>query len=597
MELCIPVDRMALNGRCACGAKSELLGRNVNLRGPRFHPFGADIDRISRKRLEAALNSDHLVKAKDRKVGPRERRQLAMRAQSTFASSREHITKVQSSFAFKESAGLESRNWEKNLQYCKLRFMPAAAAAAAACLSWTLCSSAVASPITIDGTVQMPTTPVSENLRTYVETQLRRELQAQIKVQKDWLDEIGQPLSEWTIDDHVRRTLEERFRSRLDESGKPVSKLEIRESEVVPIFKPPVIASKKDNVANVGIAASSTREENSVSTTTPQSVNPTLERATELVAVAALPLGPVVSAASRTVGSAASMAAIEASGTVAAAAVPGVSLFARIISHFGGGGVAGAMGATLVYPLDTIKTRMQAQSDEEGEEANYKDELDCLRQVVTKEGIGSLYSGLVPQLIGIAPEKAMKLTVNEILMEMLECQMPGVGPWALELIAGGGGGFSQVVFTNPMEIVKVRLQTQAKDAKQKNSWDVIKELGVRGLYNGSAMTLARDIPSSAIFFAMYTLIRQVYPDQSFVAGFVAAIPATVLVTPFDVVKTRLQMERAAGEVPYENGYACFVTILQKEGAGALFKGSFARVLKTSPQFGITLMLYNLLCGG
>lgn len=126
-------------------------------------------------------------------------------------------------------------------------------------------------------------------------------------------------------------------------------------------------------------------------------------------------------------------------------------------------------------------------------------------------------------------------------MEMLECQMPGVGAWALELIAGGGGGFSQVVFTNPMEIVKVRLQTQAKDVKQKNSWDVIKELGVRGLYNGSAVTMARDIPSSAIFFAIYTLIRQVYPDQSFVAGFMAAIPATVLVTPFDVVKTRLQV--------------------------------------------------------
>lgn len=57
------------------------------------------------------------------------------------------------------------------------------------------------------------------------------------------------------------------------------------------------------------------------------------------------------------------------------------------------------------------------------------------------------------------------------------------------------------------------------------------------------------------------------------------------------------MERAAGEVPYENGYACLVMILQKEGLGALFKGSVARVLKTSPQFGITLMLYNILCGG
>ena len=126
-------------------------------------------------------------------------------------------------------------------------------------------------------------------------------------------------------------------------------------------------------------------------------------------------------------------------------------------------------------------------------------------------------------------------------MEMLESQMPGARVWALELLAGGGGGLSQIVVTNPMEIVKVRLQTQAKDVKQKNSLDLIKELGVRGLYNGSALTLARDIPSSAVFFALYTAMKQVYPDQTFVAGFVAAIPATILVTPFDVVKTRLQV--------------------------------------------------------
>jgi hypothetical protein len=57
------------------------------------------------------------------------------------------------------------------------------------------------------------------------------------------------------------------------------------------------------------------------------------------------------------------------------------------------------------------------------------------------------------------------------------------------------------------------------------------------------------------------------------------------------------MERPDGEVPPANGYECFMMILQKEGVGALFKGSFARVLKTSPQFGVTLMLYNILGGG
>lgn len=40
--------------------------------------------------------------------------------------------------------------------------------------------------------------------------------------------------------------------------------------------------------------------------------------------------------------------------------------------------------------------------------------------------------------------QAMKLTVNELLLEVLETMMPGARIWALEFIAGGGGGFSQV---------------------------------------------------------------------------------------------------------------------------------------------------------
>lgn len=137
--------------------------------------------------------------------------------------------------------------------------------------------------------------------------------------------------------------------------------------------------------------------------------------------------------------------------------------------------------------------------------------------------------------------QALKLTVNEVMLGILEQHLPGARVWALEFIAGGGGGLSQVLVTNPMEIVKLRLQIQSKVGSPKGLWEMIQELGFRGLYNGSGITLARDVPSSAIFFACYALITQLYPDQRFWAGFLAAIPATILVTPLDVIKTRLQV--------------------------------------------------------
>lgn len=80
------------------------------------------------------------------------------------------------------------------------------------------------------------------------------------------------------------------------------------------------------------------------------------------VAVAGSVAG-AASAASRAVASSGGTSVVSTSLTVLQhSALPGSTLLARIAQHLGGGGVAGAIGATAVYPLDTIKTRMQAQS-------------------------------------------------------------------------------------------------------------------------------------------------------------------------------------------------------------------------------------------
>lgn len=67
-----------------------------------------------------------------------------------------------------------------------------------------------------------------------------------------------------------------------------------------------------------------------------------------------------------------------------------------------------------------------------------------------------LYRGLLPQIVGVAPEKAIKLTVNDFVRDKFTIN--GQVPLWAEVLAGGCGGASQVIFTNPLEIVKIRLQ-------------------------------------------------------------------------------------------------------------------------------------------
>ncbi|XP_009944953.1 PREDICTED: calcium-binding mitochondrial carrier protein Aralar2-like, partial [Leptosomus discolor] len=72
------------------------------------------------------------------------------------------------------------------------------------------------------------------------------------------------------------------------------------------------------------------------------------------------------------------------------------------------------------------------------------------------------------------------------------------------------------------------------------------------------------------------------------------MPAASLVTPADVIKTRLQVAARAGQTTYSGVVDCFVKILREEGPKALWKGAGARVFRSSPQFGVTLVTYELL---
>lgn len=50
-------------------------------------------------------------------------------------------------------------------------------------------------------------------------------------------------------------------------------------------------------------------------------------------------------------------------------------------------------------------------------ELMYRNSIDCFRKVIRHEGFFGLYRGLLPQLMGVAPEKAIKLTVNDLVRD------------------------------------------------------------------------------------------------------------------------------------------------------------------------------------
>ncbi|XP_076891149.1 calcium-dependent mitochondrial ATP-magnesium/phosphate carrier protein 2-like [Bidens hawaiensis] len=88
--------------------------------------------------------------------------------------------------------------------------------------------------------------------------------------------------------------------------------------------------------------------------------------------------------------------------------------------QLGCGTVSGALGATVVYPLQVVRTRMQAQTPS-GSTA-YKGMFDVFLKTYQKEGTRGFYKGLVPNLLKVVPAASITYLVYETMKNTLDLE-------------------------------------------------------------------------------------------------------------------------------------------------------------------------------
>ena len=156
------------------------------------------------------------------------------------------------------------------------------------------------------------------------------------------------------------------------------------------------------------------------------------------------------------------------------------------------------------------------------------------------------------------------MTVND-LVRGIGSNEDGSITMKWEILAGLTAGGCQVIFTNPLEIVKIRLQMQGNTKnlskpgeiphKHLNASQIIRQLGLRGLYKGASACLLRDVPFSAIYFPTYANLKNICLDliqmiklniKTFNLAIISSwcfswCSSSFFTTPADVIKTRLQV--------------------------------------------------------
>lgn len=178
---------------------------------------------------------------------------------------------------------------------------------------------------------------------------------------------------------------------------------------------------------------------------------------------------------------------------------------------------------------------------------------------------------------------------------------------SLSILTGATAGATEAFVVVPFELVKIRLQDKASAGKYNGMMDVviktIRTEGPLAMYNGLESTMWRHILWNAGYFGCIFQVRQLLPAASsksskmtndLISGSIGGTIGTILNTPMDVVKSRIQNSpKVAGQTPkYNWAWPAVATVAKEEGFGALYKGFLPKVLRLGPGGGILLVVFT-----
>ncbi|KAK9826574.1 hypothetical protein WJX74_003521 [Apatococcus lobatus] len=246
------------------------------------------------------------------------------------------------------------------------------------------------------------------------------------------------------------------------------------------------------------------------------------------------------------------------------------------LGNLAAGATAGCAVEAALYPLDTIKTRMQAVTSGAP-----------IGELLKGGGLRALYSGLWGNLVGVAPASAIFLCVYEPIKKAVCQGLPEDRQFFGPIVAGASAGLAASLVRVPTEVVKQRMQTGEFNRAVIALKTIVQTEGLVGLFAGYRSFLLRDLPFDAIEFFAYEQLKVTYskslknrrplnPAETSVIGAGAGMVTAICTTPLDVLKTRLMTQGA--KKTYSGPFDCLSRILKDEGASALFKGWQPRVV-------------------
>jgi solute carrier family 25 (adenine nucleotide translocator) protein 4/5/6/31 len=193
----------------------------------------------------------------------------------------------------------------------------------------------------------------------------------------------------------------------------------------------------------------------------------------------------------------------------------------RLTTSFVSGGLAGATGTTILYPIEFLRTRLAMDTGGTAETRKYKGMFDVLKSIVRSDGVLGLYQGYGVALVG--------------------------------------GVLYRIVFLGGYDALKSEIVLR----KQKQ--------------------YLSDLPTpSSIEMTMESSLPQLSWGERIASAQAISVTAGTLVYPFDSVRRRMMMQAgvAKSERLYRNSFHCIAMIARREGIRGFYLGLGPNVVRS-----------------
>ncbi|KAA8897799.1 mitochondrial carrier domain-containing protein, partial [Sphaerosporella brunnea] len=237
--------------------------------------------------------------------------------------------------------------------------------------------------------------------------------------------------------------------------------------------------------------------------------------------------------------------------------------------HALSGALSSALGNLLIYPLNTVSTRLKVQRHAmalRNDEELYESHFDAFRKIYEREGIAGFYHGAGWDTAGhvvngfwyFMAYTALRKQRLYILGHRTKTALPVMEELTLGIAAAALSGLASAPFSN----IVTRKQTHAilyPGAKHPSFadifHDIMREKGITGFWSGYAASLLLTFNPS-ITFLLYEAVKphavlhkgaDLDKFDIFMLAAACKAAATTLMYPLNIVRIRSQMEDGSEE--------------------------------------------------